>query len=83
MRTFNDMRVGWSARELGAFEAHLLGDASQISLFEVVLVRWDQNLTANEVAARYGVSKDSIWWWCHTSQGFPQGIKISDGVIPS
>lgn len=39
----------------------------------------EQLLTDNEVAALFKVSKQTIWRWIKTSEGFPKPLKIEKG----
>lgn len=34
-------------------------------------------LTDNQVAARYGVSKPTVWRWVRTNPNFPAPVKLS------
>lgn len=36
-------------------------------------------LTDRQVAARYGVSRTSIWHWVKHNPGFPSPVKLSPG----
>ena len=36
-------------------------------------------LTDRALAARFGISRVSVWRWVHT-EGFPQPVKLSPGV---
>jgi predicted DNA-binding transcriptional regulator AlpA len=39
----------------------------------------EQLLTDNEVAALFKVSKQTIWRWIKTSEGFPKPLKVEKG----
>lgn len=38
-------------------------------------------LTISEVAARYSVSRTSIWRWLKTDQNFPKPIQIAKATL--
>jgi predicted DNA-binding transcriptional regulator AlpA len=42
-------------------------------------VKAEQLLTDNEVAALFKVSKQTIWRWIKTSEGFPKPLKVEKG----
>lgn len=56
---------------------HKLGRAA--TLTSDVPAQAEQLLTDNEVASLFKVSKQTIWRWIKTSDGFPKPLKVEKG----